>query len=182
MIEIVVLGAGLVATRDELKRRAIEGGESVSLKQWLEKHLPERSYSTANRAMQLAENAAKMARLTGNTDLGWLLTAGAGELSRDLEAKRAKLEKLLSESSQRQLLLWGGRGDAQGAERKHEPRGPAREVKIEQETAEHFWNDWLVNTHREGMKETSWMHLQPSTIRRIAELAKDLASKVKAAT
>ncbi len=182
MIEVVVLGAALCATRDELKRRAINGGENVSLKAWLAEHLPERKYAAAMRAMTLAENAAKMGKLTGNLDIGWLLTASMGELSSELEAKRAKLERLLAQSSGNQLLLWGKEKDAGSADAKHAPRGPARQVQIEQETAEHFWNDWLVNTHREGMKETSWMHLQPSTIRRIAELAKDLASKVKAAT
>lgn len=112
MVEIVVLGAALVATRDELKRRALEQGVSMKasggLKAWMEEHLPNRNYATAFRAMQLAENAAKMAKLSGSVDIGWLLTAGAGEMSRDLENKRARLEKLLADNSQNQLLLWGG--------------------------------------------------------------------------
>lgn len=179
MIEIVVLGAALIATRDELKRRAVTEGhiDRAGLKGWLAEHLPHRSYSTAHRAMQLAENAAKMAKLSGNVDIGWLLTASAGEMSADLEAKRTKLEKLLAANSQNQMLLFGGaKSDAK-------PRpvvggGAAREVHLEKETAEAFWSDLLVAMEVEGFKEASWMHLDKSTRKALAECLRDLAAKI----
>jgi len=176
MVEIVVLGAALIATKGELTRRAIEGGDSVSLKAWLAEHLPERSYSAAHRSMQVAEAAVKAAKLSGSTDLGWLLTAGAGELSRDLESKRAKLEKILAETSQRQLLLWGAEKTATkpGAAPAHKGAHHDHEV----DTAKSFWSDLLVSLEVEGFKEASWMHLDKTTRKALAESLRDLSAKI----
>lgn len=177
MVEIVVLGAALIATKGELTRRAIEGGDSVSLKAWLAEHLPERSYSAAHRSMQVAEAAVKAAKLSGSTDLGWLLTAGAGELSRDLESKRAKLEKILAETSQRQLLLWGAEKTATKPDAKGHRTGGAHHDH-EKDTAEAFWSDLLVSLEVEGFKEASWMHLDKTTRKALAESLRDLSVKI----